>query len=74
MLADRLAARGWFEIQEIAAAVDLWARDPKSGDRVLFEAKTVSRDNEAHQIRAAGTQLHEYAFCMARRTTDSVWS
>lgn len=55
-----LEANGWIDIEEIPAAVDLWAR---CGDvRVLFEAKTITTDTELVQARAALAQLFEYRF------------
>jgi hypothetical protein len=61
-LADRLEQCRWAEIEEIPSAVDLWARHPVTGVRVLFEAKTISFGNDAHQVRDAVVQLHEYRF------------
>lgn len=52
---------GWRSVEEIPAAIDLWAVAP-DGVRVIFEAKTISENNEAHQCRAALAQLLEYRF------------
>lgn len=55
-----LEANGWTDIEEIPAAIDLWARH---GDlRVLFEAKTITSETELVQTRAALAQLLEYRF------------
>ena len=58
-LADWLAGGGWTEVEEIPAAVDLWARRP-SGSRVIFEAKTLRDGTEMERIRSALAQLIEY--------------
>ncbi|MBZ4373279.1 hypothetical protein [Corallococcus sp. AS-1-6] len=55
-----LEAAGWTDIEEIPAAVDLWARSPNEGRRVIFEAKTLAEGNELHQTRSALAQLLEY--------------
>jgi hypothetical protein len=57
-LAALLERSRWTEIEEIPAAIDLWARS-RDG-RVIFEAKTISETNELHQSRAAIAQLLEY--------------
>jgi hypothetical protein len=57
-----LGGLNWIEIQEIPAAVDLWARRPGDNIRVIFEAKTLSRRNHATQCRSALAQLLEYRF------------
>ena len=64
-LARALEARGWKRVEEIPAAVDLWATDP-AGQRVIFEAKTIGKTNELHQLRAAVGQLLEYRFHYGR--------
>jgi hypothetical protein len=53
-----LGAAGWTEIREIPGAVDMWAE--RDGKKVIFEAKTVTFQNEIHQARAALAQLLEY--------------
>lgn len=53
-----LKAAGWTDIEEIPLAIDLWARAPKSRQRIIFEAKTLG--DELHQARAALAQLLEY--------------
>ena len=69
---DRLAAllsgAGWTEVEEIPAAVDLWATDPVRRPRVIFEVKTLSGSNEVHQCRAALAQLLEYRFFFGKET------
>lgn len=59
-LKARLLRDGWSEIEEIPSAVDLWAR--RDGVRVIFEAKTISLEQELHQSRMALSQLLEYKF------------
>ena len=59
-LASHLTAEGWTEIEEIPAAIDLLARNPVNGERVIFEVKTVTGDNEVTQTRCALSQLLEY--------------
>jgi hypothetical protein len=61
-LAEILATAGWTGIEEIPAAVDLWAMSSDGQGRVLFEVKTLSDANEVHQCRAALSQLLEYKF------------
>lgn len=60
LLAEALSRGGWTEIQEIPCAVDLWARPPDGGCRVIFEAKTVTAENELIQTRHGLAQLLEY--------------
>jgi hypothetical protein len=55
-----LEGKGWTGIEEIPVAVDLWARH--NDLKVLFEAKTVTRDTELTQTRVALAQLLEYRF------------
>lgn len=57
-LHQTLQAASWTDIQEIPAAIDLWARSPGEGRRVIFEAKTLG--DEVHQARTALAQLLEY--------------
>jgi hypothetical protein len=52
---------GWSDVEEIPAAIDLWARTP-AGDRVIFEMKTVRPATEVKRVRAAVAQLLEYRF------------
>jgi hypothetical protein len=54
-----LASAGWTELEEIPAAIDLRGCRP-DGQRVIFEAKTLSGDNETAQARSALAQLLEY--------------
>ena len=54
-----LARAGWTDLEEIPAAIDLRGRTP-SGQRIIFEAKTVSASNETSQCRSAVAQLLEY--------------
>ncbi len=58
-LATALIRQGWTDVVEIPLAIDLWARRP-SGDAVIFEAKTITVDNERRQCRGALAQLLEY--------------
>ena len=57
-----LTAAGWQQLQEIPAAVDLWATRPGDLGRVIFEVKGLSGGNEVAQCRAALSQLLEYRF------------
>jgi hypothetical protein len=61
LLSEWLEAGGWTSVEEIPAAVDLWATG-RDRQRVIFEAKTLSGKNEVHQLRAALAQLLEYRF------------
>jgi hypothetical protein len=61
-LCAALTAGGWKELQEIPAAVDLWATQPNGSVRVIFEVKGLSEANEIAQCRAALSQLLEYRF------------
>ena len=63
-LHERLRSQGWSGLEEIPVAIDLWGRDP-SGNRVIFEAKTIE-GNETHQTRAAVAQLLEYRYLYGR--------
>jgi hypothetical protein len=63
-LKKRLLRDGWHGIEEIPAAVDLWAS--RNDARVIFEAKTISVDQELPQTRAALSQLLEYRFFYGR--------
>jgi hypothetical protein len=55
-----LTAKAWNDVQEIPGAIDLWARHPRLGFRVIFEVKTLTSDNELDQTRSALAQLLEY--------------
>lgn len=55
-----LERAGWTDIEEIPAAVDLWGRIDKL--RTIFEAKTITRETELAQTRAAMAQLLEYRY------------
>lgn len=55
-----LQANGWADIEEIPAAVDLWATHRDL--RVIFEAKTITSGTELVQTRAALAQLLEYRY------------
>jgi hypothetical protein len=63
-LKKRLLRDGWHGIEEIPAAVDLWAR--RNDARMSFEAKTMSGTQELPQTRAALSQLLEYRFFYGR--------
>jgi hypothetical protein len=54
-----LVHSGWREIEEIPAALDLWAVHPQEG-RVIFEVKTIEPANEVAQTRSGLSQLLEY--------------
>lgn len=59
-LSVMLESSGWRKIEEIPAAIDLWAIEPAGERRVIFEAKTISDKNELSQCRSALAQLLEY--------------
>jgi len=61
-LCAALTAAGWEQVEEIPAAVDLWATRPGGTGRVIFEVKGLSETNEIPQCRAALAQLLEYRF------------
>lgn len=58
-LFQRLVQAGWRDIEQFPLSIDLWARHP-DGERVLFEAKTISATNEVSQCRRGLAQLLEY--------------
>jgi hypothetical protein len=60
-LLDWLRQGGCQSVEEIPAAIDLWATLPV-GKRVIFEAKTVSSGSELARTRAGAAQLLEYRF------------
>jgi len=62
-----LEATGWTDIQEVPGSVDLWARNPAAGCRVIFEAKTLDAASERDQTRAAFAQLLEYRYFRGER-------
>ncbi len=55
-----LESNGWTDVQEIPAAVDLWAEHGSL--KVIFEAKTITPKSELPQTRAAVAQLLEYRY------------
>jgi hypothetical protein len=55
----RLRAAGWTEVSEMPIAIDLWGRS-SSGQRVIFEAKTLRDGTERTRVRNALAQLLEY--------------
>jgi hypothetical protein len=57
-LEKALRAASWTGIAQIKGAVDLWAEH--DGRRVIFEAKTLTAENELNQSRSALAQLLEY--------------
>jgi hypothetical protein len=59
-LASWLTARGWTGVEEVPAAIDLWASRPAGDTRVIFEAKTVRDSTETERMRSALAQLLEY--------------
>jgi hypothetical protein len=58
-LDQRLALSNWTDIEETPSATDLWGTAP-SGQRVIFELKTITDKNETSQCRSALAQLLEY--------------
>ena len=58
-LDERLERSSWINIQEIPGAIDLWAVHP-SGQRVIFEIKSITPNNETSQCRSGLAQLLEY--------------
>jgi hypothetical protein len=66
VLAAALTDAGWQELQEIPAAVDLWALPPGRTHRTIFEVKSLSDENEIGQCRAGLSQLIEYRFFYGR--------
>ncbi|MDQ3408828.1 MAG: hypothetical protein M3469_02440 [Actinomycetota bacterium] len=54
-----LTSRGWTDLVEIPLAIDLRGRT-LAGATVIFEAKTITADNETRQCRSALAQLLEY--------------
>lgn len=54
-----LHERGWTDIEEIPLAIDLRGRAPDTRI-VIFEAKTITADNETGQCRSGLAQLLEY--------------
>jgi hypothetical protein len=66
-LSQKLEDVRWSSIEEVPAAIDLRATSP-SGTRTLFEAKTLSARNEAHQVRNGLAQLLEYRFLYGDET------
>lgn len=55
-----LETNGWTDVQEIPAAVDLWAQHGPV--KVIFEAKTITPRTELTRTRAAISQLLEYRY------------
>lgn len=64
-----LVEKGWQAIEEVPAAIDLWAVRP-DGRRVIFEAKTIADANDCHQCRAGFAQLLEYRFFYGSPTDE----
>jgi hypothetical protein len=60
-LHDELVARGWNRIREVPGATDLSAFNA-TGQRILFEAKTVGARSDVTRTRSALSQLLEYRF------------
>lgn len=54
-----LRVRGWTDLGEIPAAIDLRGCSP-GGRAVIFEAKTITAENETRQCRGGLAQLLEY--------------
>jgi hypothetical protein len=52
---------GWTELEDMPAAIDLWARDP-AGRRAIFEAKTLRSGTERARVRGGLAQLLEYRY------------
>ena len=61
-LSAALSVAGWQDLEEIPAALDLWATRPNGAGRVIFEVKGLTDANEIAQCRAALSQLLEYRF------------
>lgn len=62
-LESALRKAGWSEIGEAPGGLDLWGLQPSpANQRVIFEAKTITPDNEVSQCRSALGQLLEYRF------------
>jgi hypothetical protein len=61
-LAEWLKEHGWRGIEEIEAAVDLWARRGTAQSRVIFEVKTLRVGSETARVRGAIGQLLEYRY------------
>jgi hypothetical protein len=58
-----LEQRGWLEVEEVRAAIDLRGRPPgEELGRVIFEGKTLGPRSEAARTRAGLAQLLEYRF------------
>jgi hypothetical protein len=55
-----LQARGWTDLEEVDAAVDLQGRLPDKSGRVLFEIKSIRPQSERTQVRSGLAQLLEY--------------
>lgn len=56
-----LRERGWTELNEMPAAIDLWARDT-AGRRAIFEAKTIRSGTQLARVRSGLAQLLEYRY------------
>jgi hypothetical protein len=55
-----LQTRGWTDLEEVDAAVDLQGRLPDASGRVLFEIKSIRPHSERTQVRSGLAQLLEY--------------
>ena len=55
-----LRTRGWTDLKEVDAAVDLQGRLPDKSGRVLFEIKSIRPHSERTQVRSGLAQLLEY--------------
>lgn len=59
-LSQILSTNGWASIDQAKTAFDLRARHGRRW--VLFEAKTLTNENEIHQVRSGLSQLLEYRY------------
>jgi hypothetical protein len=57
----------WHEVFEQAGAIDLGATSPNRKHCVIFEAKTITAENELQQTRRAIGQLLEYRHVHGRK-------
>lgn len=55
-----LKTKGWSDLEEVAAAIDLLGRPPDESGRVLFEIKSIRSGSERTRVRSGLAQLLEY--------------
>lgn len=63
-----LQARGWTDLEEVDAAIDLQGRLPNASSRVLFEIKSIRPHSERAQVRSGLAQLLEYRLFLGSET------